>query len=162
MTLSPEQVLSDPSLEPAERILTLLESGQWPDAVFHQFACDCAERALQFEQQQGREPAQVSWDALHTRRQWLQKKTTPQELAQARTLAHNAAHERSHKQEGYEAALAVADALSDVRYAPRAAAWALTSISQAASSNTQPETQSQEAEWQLSHLLALLQDASKS
>lgn len=152
-----EHILSDTSLELSIRILNLLETSQWDNSIFHHFACDCAERALHIEQAQGHKPKQELWDAIATKRSWIAGQASKEELTQAQLTTQKIVHECAHQKKGYEASLSVADALAEVRYAPRASAWALTAI--CLHSESPHETLREEAEWQRYQMLSLIQNA---
>ena len=55
------------------------------------FACDCAERALQREQDLGRTPDPRSWQAITTARNYAEGRATAQAMAAARDAAWDAA-----------------------------------------------------------------------
>ena len=59
--------------------------------LLHEFACWCAERALQQEREAGREPDARSWAAIEAKRQWLRGDITDSELVAAAAAAAAAA-----------------------------------------------------------------------
>jgi len=59
--------------------------------VLHEFACWCAERVLRRERKAGREPDDRSWNAIKTKRAWLDGKATDDELNAAWVAAWAAA-----------------------------------------------------------------------
>jgi hypothetical protein len=151
-------LLSEESLDPAERIHAVWLTGHWPASLFERLACDCAERALSNEKARGQEPTQVFWDVLSVKRRWLRHEATDEELQEALAQAQLLSHQASIDQKCYEAAAAVSDALRNVDYASRAMAWAMrTSLS----SEPQDEQQLRltEAQWQIQHLKTLLKEA---
>ena len=81
--------------------------------TLYEFAVWCAERALQRERDQGREPNSDSWAALDIKRQWLRGEASDDELDDATTAASAAARTAAET-----AARTAASA------AARAAAWA--------------------------------------
>ena len=58
-----------------------------------QFAIDCAERALNHERENGREPDSRSWVAIEAAKAFLRGEITPAELAAARAAAWDAARD---------------------------------------------------------------------
>jgi len=54
-----------------------------PEHVLHDFACDCAWRALEQEREAGREPDPRSWEAVRVKRRWVEGKATSEELDSA-------------------------------------------------------------------------------
>jgi hypothetical protein len=88
--------------------------------MLHEFACDCAEKALK--------AAQVtdprSWAAIETKRRWLDKKATDEELATARAAARDAAWAAGAAAGAAARAAARDAAWAAARDAAGAAAWA--------------------------------------
>lgn len=59
--------------------------------LLHEFACWCAEQALNAERAAGREPHKHSWNAIAVKRSWLGGVATDQELSAAESVAWSAA-----------------------------------------------------------------------
>jgi hypothetical protein len=70
------------------------------------FACECAERALKGEREAGREPAEVSWQAIKVARRFANGEATAEELSAAARAAYAA----------YSAADAAASAAARAAY----------------------------------------------
>ena len=124
----------------ADRLWVLLRTELVDEAILFEFACDVAERALMAERAAGREPHADSWDAIAVKRRWLKGEATDEDLRQAHVAAHatiyNAAHVAAHA--------ATCDTARDAAYiAALAAALAATYAA--------------EREWQLAHLIELIQ-----
>jgi len=108
-------VLKMENVSANHRIWTILHPEFLSDAIMWEFACWCAEDALQYvKEKYGIEPDQGSINAIETRRKWLKGEATDEELkvaCAAAWIAVNAAY----------AAYAEYDA---VFYAARAAFYA--------------------------------------
>ena len=85
------------------------------------FACECAERALKGEREAGREPAEVSWQAIEVARQFANGEATAEELRAACSAAYSGADT------AYRAAYAAASAAARAAYAAYSAADAAAS-----------------------------------
>lgn len=151
-----ESLLQDTSKDPVERIFAVMQTGDWPESLFHQFACDCAERALQHEEHQGHHPAPACWDAIHAKRQWLRREITQEQLEEAVTAVQGALHNASIQQQCYEATAAATDAAREVVYAVRAAAWAATAIAHNAPPDQSGAVRASEAVWQIQRFQQIL------
>jgi hypothetical protein len=91
--------------------------------VLHEFACWCAEIALQAERAAGREPDPRSWAAIEAKRAWLRGEIDDQALAAARAVAWAAAWVAAgNARDARAAARAAASA------AARDAAWAAAGV----------------------------------
>lgn len=64
--------LADGSIAADERLAKVIGSGALPASVLLRFACDCAARALEREQEARREPEPSSLEAVRRTRQWLE------------------------------------------------------------------------------------------
>ena len=62
-----------------------------PESLLHWFACDCAERALMREKEEGRETDERSWKTIQTKRLWVLGEAASEEQAAARAAAWAAA-----------------------------------------------------------------------
>ncbi len=149
-------ILENDSLDPAERFHAVWKLGEWPEEVFHRFACDCAERALQREQSEGREPDPQCWEALAVKRRWLEGSVTEEEWQETRATVRAAAHRASLLRQGGEAATAAADAVSEASYAVRAAAWALAAAEFLVGVEEGDAARRAEASWQIERLREIL------
>ena len=69
----------------------VIESGDIPDHILHNFACDCAEKALLREEQSGRKTDPRSWEAIRVKRLWIEGNATNQKLDTAWAAARAAA-----------------------------------------------------------------------
>lgn len=115
--------------------------------TLHEFACWCAEQALEQERAAGREPDPRSWAAIKTKRAWLRGECDDATLVAARAAAADAA---------WAAAWAAAEAAA--RAAARAAAWAAAAAAWAAAAAARAavrEEQNAELERRLMELGAL-------
>lgn len=146
-----EAILQDPSNEPLTRIQAVMQMGCWPESVYHMWACDCAERALQHEVNRGASPHPVFWQVLINKRQWLEGTCSEQELQDTLQQAQAVAHQTALHPSCYEASMAVVDAGRDVAYALRAAAWALAAVAYHAPAEQAEALRHGEALWQLEH-----------
>ena len=97
-------------------------------ALLHEFACWCAEEALERERAVGREPDACCWAVIEAKRQWLRGEITDKELAAAWDAARAAAWAaaRGAARDAASAA-AWAAAWGAAWGAARAAAWAAAS-----------------------------------
>ena len=105
--------------------------------TLHEFACWCAETALERERKAGREPAARSWAAIAVKRRWLVGQATDAELAVAGAAAWDAASAAWVVAGAVAGAAAWAAAgnaawaaAGDAASAARAAAWAAARTSQ--------------------------------
>ncbi|TNE46915.1 MAG: hypothetical protein EP343_21590 [Deltaproteobacteria bacterium] len=151
-------LLSEESVDPAERIHAVWLTGHWPASLFERLACDCAEHALANEKARGQEPSPVFWDVLSVKRRWLRNEATDEELQKALAQAQLLSHQASIDQKCYEAAAAVSDALRNVDYASRSMAWAMRTSPSSEPQDEQP-IRLTEAQWQMQHLKTLLEEA---
>lgn len=142
-----------------ERLARISEEGIVPDSVFHLFACACAERALDVEEQVGHLSSPSSRKAIESKRAWLRGDLSLQALQQAAVEARSAAHVASVKNVGYEAASAAADAGSPIEYAVRATAWSHAAI-QKSMHLLEAQEHIDESAWQLEAFLQLVQELS--
>jgi len=62
-----------------------------PDRVLNEFACDCAWRALEREREAGREPVPCLWQAVRTKRAWIEGRAADEDLKRTRDDAFSAA-----------------------------------------------------------------------
>lgn len=67
--------------EHAIAIEEAIETADVPEAILHQFASDCTERALERQRAIGKEPDTESWTALQAKRDWLLGKLNDEQLA---------------------------------------------------------------------------------
>jgi hypothetical protein len=91
-----------------------LTSGPIPSQVARRFACDCAQRALMRERQEGREPDQRSWQMLWVMHRWLAHHSTDKD----REEAWEAAREAS-----WPSGDTTASSRWEVRYSPDSVVW---------------------------------------
>ena len=117
------------------------------DGLLRAFACDCAERALLRERQQGREPDERSWKVIEVARRYAEGKATEKELRAAEASA-----EAAWAAEAAEAARLSAEAAW--------AAWLSAKASAEAAAKASAEAaEAAEAKWQREHLTELLDAA---
>ena len=98
------------------------------------FTCDCAERALQREREDGREPDARSWAAIEVSRLYIAGEATIGELRSAVDASAHAANAANAADAAYAAAYvayAAANAVAHAAYATNAAAekkWQRTAL----------------------------------
>jgi len=100
-----------------------IHSDWLPAGILHLFACDCAERALRFDYGESWVPDIRCWDALRTKRQWVEGKSTIADLK--RCIAHVETVEEGTEWPGVPAVWAVLKAMEcDPKVAAnRSAVW---------------------------------------
>ena len=62
----------------------------WDAGLARLFACDCAERALERERSEGREPDERLWDAITVAREYVEGRATQDDLRSAWSAARSA------------------------------------------------------------------------
>ncbi|MEA4884286.1 MAG: hypothetical protein VB144_11660 [Clostridia bacterium] len=118
--------------------------------TLHEFACWCAEQALERERAAGCEPDPRSWAAIEAKRAWLRGETSNAALDAARKAAVAAA--KAAVWDGTEA-VAWAVAWAAVTASPGNAAWAAAwDVAWAAAEDTAWEAQNTELERRLMEL----------
>jgi hypothetical protein len=121
------------------------------------FACECAERALKGEREAGREPAEVSWQAIEVARQFANGEATAEELSAAASAAYAAAYSAASAaySAAYSAAASAADSAASAAYrAADAAAYRAASAAYSAAASA--AAYSAEHKWQGLRLAELL------
>lgn len=150
---------------PAADILWLLLREEFiPSQDLHEFACACAERALQREREAGREPDARSWRAVEVKRQWLVGEVSVGKVTAAEAPAWSALMAIDDGDDGdfawgvrgprgRSARAAAASALAAVGWscggARRAADWAASGVAQGAGRDA-------ERAWQLASIRRIL------
>ena len=104
------------------------------------FAVECAERSLQGERSQGREPDKRSWRALEATKAWFQGEVSDEDVKAAANAAYDAANA------AYDAADAAAYAAAAAATVAAAAAATVAYAAYAA------HARKEERQWQISHL----------
>ena len=122
-----------------------------PEHILHEFACDCAERALWQIHFAGRETDVRSWKVLRLKRLWLQKEVGHGELQEAQEEARNVARQ------AWDGSWGGADLDRESAHAASRAARAATIIARLAAFDTLSVGVIEEGDtWYASHLADLL------
>ncbi len=156
-------LLARNTLPAVHRLDLALRVGWLPVQLVWAFACDCAERALQQERQAGREPDARLWQGLETMRRFLRGEATKEELGGTRAAVLEAVtfSKRANAAADY-AAYSVDRALDLLGEVP---AWEAADCARKAvafGTRGGPDAwiaaEAAEAEWQVRHLLQLLDE----
>jgi len=142
------------------------------DGLLRAFACDCAERALLRERQQGREPDERSWKVIEVARRYAEGKATEKELRAAEASAEAAWAAKAPAWAAWARLWASAEASAEAAWAAEAAeaarlsaeaAWAAwlsaKASAEAAAKASAEAAEAAEAKWQREHLTELLDAA---
>ncbi len=113
------------------------------ETILREWACDCAERALNREREKGREPDPRSWEAIAVARRYAKGEATKEELDAAWDAAKDAARDAAWAAAWDAAWAAARDA---AKAAAKAAAW------DAAWAAARDAAKAAEIEWQNTEL----------
>lgn len=70
-----------------------IDTGAFPDALLHTFACDCAQRSLMWERATAVDSPTACWKATGIKRLWIEEKKTNKELLGVHKEARKVAEE---------------------------------------------------------------------
>src|SRR5690606_18447546 len=112
-------VLRHPNVTAQDKLWLVLRESWIPAPVLHEFACQCAERALALVDT----PDPRSVAAIATKRAWLRGEATDDELATAQDAALAAAQDAAEVAAEAAARAAAWAAAQDAAWAAWAAAW---------------------------------------
>ncbi len=186
-SFSPCDILRAEHIKAADRLWVALHRGVLPDPMLFAFACSVAEHVLPiYEDEYPGDPRLR--DAIATRRCWLRGEASDEELADAREAtwaAWDAAEEwaaraatwaaRAAARAALAAAWAAARAAGDATFAAREATWAAWdaagaaawaaeaaawAAARAAEAAAWAAARAAERDWQVLHLLSLLESQS--